>query len=84
MSSGVRAPLQLPAPLDKGAFGLDPSVIVNVGAMTHNGAAQMAAMQIGVPNDPALKGVRAAIQGVAFEPQANAYAFTNTAWVRVL
>ena len=84
LSTGVRAPLQLPPPLDKGALGLDLTVVVGIGGMSHSGPSQMGAMQIGVPNDPALKGVRAAIQGVSLVPQTVTYAFTNTAWVRVL
>jgi hypothetical protein len=53
-----------------------------LGTMTHD-AAQMARLSFAVPNDVNLRGMQLAIQGVAVEPAAGVFTFTNNAWLRV-
>lgn len=80
MSNSVGPTLNIPGIF--GGFALNPAFIPILGAMVHD-QRQLASMTVPIPNAPGLSGARVPIQGLAVDLVANAFTFTNNAWIRV-
>ncbi len=66
-----------------GKLGLNPSVLINIGNITHATKDHRGSISIPLPNNSSLKGIVLPIQGVAFEVAKGRKTFTNTAWVKI-
>jgi hypothetical protein len=81
-STGIGRAWKIFPPNWYGDFVLVITTFGELGIIFHD-ASQTGSMQLKVPNDPAYKGARIAIQGVAVEPARNLFTFTNHAELRV-
>jgi hypothetical protein len=50
--------------------------------MAHD-ADQMGKLPVPIPNDPGLRGLTLALQGLALQPSRRIFTFTNTAWLKI-
>lgn len=73
------APVQIPG--IGGELGINPGIVFVLGMAAHVDKTQRGVLSFQLPNDPKLKGVRVALQGVSAYAGKNT--FTNTAWLTV-
>lgn len=81
MSIGEAKALTIPG--FKGAFGLNLSVVMPLGAMIHKDATQRGSFNFKIPNDSKLKGSHIALQGISINNITKAVAFTNTTFLNI-
>jgi hypothetical protein len=72
--------VKLPAPFNVGHLGVNLASSLVLGTLVHATATQRGNMKFPVPNNPALRGVSLAIQGLSFGA-GKPLAWTNTAWI---
>jgi hypothetical protein len=79
----VQPSIQIPIRGYNGVFALDLASVVFIGAAVHPDWSGVGTLSFPIPNDPGLRGLRVAAQGIVIDTVKKANTFTNTAWLRI-